>query len=556
MASPGTALAVRGPVQGRRGGVSTRNNAVYFATLMPLLLAGCARSPAEVRPVRDTRLEWGLMQMRWAPVQRHEWESEVSRLASDPDYMTFYTHLPSRYPTYWIEGIADRGATTVISMELWNWNEKSMGSSLPRILAGEYDERFTEWAIAARDHGRRVLYRFGFEFNGEWFPWSGDPDAFIAAWRHVHAIFQKVGADHVEWVWSPNVESAPDTEENDPHRYYPGDDVVDWVAVDGYNWGDDFDEWHSWQSFEEVFGEILDEFEERYPQKPTMLAEFGCAPGADGARAAWIRDAHAALQRRPGVHAALWFNFDKALEGEHDWRLVDDDGSLVAFNDTFAAPDSGQGPRRYLDGRVLVSSDLPAIRISISEEFEYAGRVSFPIRDVAAGERIVFVDVDETRLLPGMRRFLPESRHVERLIIAQFEGFLPGVDDHYRYDFSNALEIGGHRFRQNTYAYSNAEAAAENPTGEAALTVEMLRARGYVIEDEWMMSRLVAVPDEARRHELILSYVEMVAPTGHGVEAFYGQRPDTGEWYETDVWKQISEGLSRRAMDAFEILTP
>ena len=38
----------------------------------------------------------------------------------------------------------------------------------------------------------------------------------------------------VEFVWSPNYISNIY-----PHysHYYPGDDYVDWVGVDGYNWG-------------------------------------------------------------------------------------------------------------------------------------------------------------------------------------------------------------------------------------------------------------------------------------------------------------------------------
>ena len=43
------------------------------------------------------------------------------------------------------------------------------------------------------------------------------------------------------------------------HRYYPGDAYVEWIGVDGYNFGDDHDQWHKWSSFEAVFAGVLDE---------------------------------------------------------------------------------------------------------------------------------------------------------------------------------------------------------------------------------------------------------------------------------------------------------
>ena len=46
--------------------------------------------------------------------------------------------------------------------------------------------------------------------NGFWFPWNegvngNQPGEFVAAWRHVHDIFEAVGATNATWVWCPNV---------------------------------------------------------------------------------------------------------------------------------------------------------------------------------------------------------------------------------------------------------------------------------------------------------------------------------------------------------------
>jgi hypothetical protein len=201
-------------------------------------------------------------------------------------------------------------------------------------VEGAFDGFFRDWARAARDEGRRVLLRFGFEMNGSWFSWSLRPEPFRAAWRRVHGLFSKEGASNVEWVWSPNVVSVPDEGGNAMHLYYPGDDHVDWVALDGYNFGDEHDEWHRWESFAAVFEKPLAELAARYPAKPIMIAETGSAPGPR--RPAWIREAHAYLQGKPRVRALVWFNYDKRREGEPDWRIDTSPESLEAFNETFA----------------------------------------------------------------------------------------------------------------------------------------------------------------------------------------------------------------------------
>jgi len=75
--------------------------------------------------------------------------------------------------------------------------------------------------------------------NGHWAPWEAGvngntPQDYIEAWRHVHDIFVSRGAGKVKWVWGPNVSCGSAV---DFAPYYPGSDVVDVLALDGYNWG-------------------------------------------------------------------------------------------------------------------------------------------------------------------------------------------------------------------------------------------------------------------------------------------------------------------------------
>ena len=287
---------------------------------------------------QESHLAWGIYQILWSRDYGQELTNTVGAFTTKPNYVMFYRDLMRPFPKFAIDCIDRHDATAIVSLELWSWHGGRAQRYLPAINQGDHDEAFRRWARDAKADGRRVLLRFGFEFNGDWFTWSGKPAAYIEAWRRIHRIFREVGARNVEWVWSPNVVSCPDTPENDMHQYYPGDDFVDWIGVDGYNFGDHHDEWHDWTSFEGVFGGTLRDLAKRYPSKPQMIAEFGSAPGKPGAQAAWIRDAHRALRDHALVKAVIWFNYDKRRENEPNWRIDNVPDALRAFNETFAAP--------------------------------------------------------------------------------------------------------------------------------------------------------------------------------------------------------------------------
>jgi hypothetical protein len=194
----------------------------------------------------------------------------------------------------------------------------------------------------------------------------------------------------------------------------------------------------------------------------------------------------------------------------------------------------GQEGRR-VRGNKLISDTLPKITVEVDRDFTYVGRFDFKIRDVAAGERFVFVDAGK-------------DKKVRRLFLAQFEGFLPSNTHTYNYNFDNAALMNGHKFRQNTWAYSNAASEMENPQNEGVLTARLLREKGYKIEDEFMMSRFVTVPDTERRNEMILYYLENVSTSGRRLSEFY-----IGD-EETQVWREISKGLTGRSLKAFRIV--
>jgi beta-mannanase len=145
----------------------------------------------------------------------------------------------------------------------------------------------------------------------------------------MEASTRHLWARRVRWVWSPNVESDSSV----PFRkVYPGDAHVDWLGIDGYNWGTT-QSWSSWTGLAEVFrlsyGKLVD-----LTDKPIMIAETASTE-LGGDKAAWIRQGFLdeVLFRLPRVRAIIWFHEDK----ETDWRVDSSSASLAAYSEMAAS---------------------------------------------------------------------------------------------------------------------------------------------------------------------------------------------------------------------------
>ena len=188
---------------------------------------------------------------------------------------------------------------------------------------------------------------------------------------------------------------------------------------------------------------------------------------------------------------------------------------------------------QFMTDGVLISREDPSLAIDVADEFEFVGRHPFTIRDVAAGERFVFVQA--------------EDRQIQKLLIVQFEGFLPGVNDFYRYDLSGKPMVANYQFRSNGYAFNIVENIIANPKSESAATYPFLKSKAYSVPDELMMWRSLTVADEAHHKEMIIFYMEDVKSAGLTLADLYVDDS------ETDVWINIQKDLEFRANDAFRI---
>lgn len=161
------------------------------------------------------------------------------------------------------------------------------------------------------------------EMNGSWSPWyTSDPSKFIDFWRHVVQIFRDNGASNVQWIWSPNIDLY-----NSFTPYaalYPGDAYVDYLGLDGYNWGTAQAGSH-WMSFSQLYRSSYERLT-ALSKKPILISEIA-STDAGGDKATWIKDMFLQLPKFPQIVGLTWFDLNK----ETDWRIESSQASIQAF---------------------------------------------------------------------------------------------------------------------------------------------------------------------------------------------------------------------------------
>ncbi|MDO5576519.1 MAG: glycosyl hydrolase, partial [Fibrobacter sp.] len=256
-------------------------------------------------------------------------KQEIDVFGATPGYVLWYLQMGDDYPVKIAEHNKSLGIYTVINQDLRSdeFSPEKNAVIMKEITDGKWDPYFKRFAAMARDMGTKVYYRFGYEMNVDWFPWGKNAKQFTNAWKHVWKIFQKEGADSVMWVFSPSVVWGSQTFEKDILPYYPGSQYVNIVALDGYNFGDNHDRYHQWESFFKVYANSITGLMSL--GKPMWIAEIGCP--SDPRRYQWLRDFLAFFDSNTCFEAFFWFNEHK--QGEPNFRIDADLDSWSLFRE-------------------------------------------------------------------------------------------------------------------------------------------------------------------------------------------------------------------------------
>lgn len=218
------------------------------------------------------------------------------------------------FPTRWVERLRRQGVSPQIA---WEPNQGL------QVVQDDYYLR--EFAQEAARADVPIFLRFASEMNGAWTRYGGDPLQYKIKWGIVKRAMERY-APNVAMVWCVN--SIPETT---IARYYPGDEFVDWVGVNGYSvpYHDNNPARGSlWENPADLVKFVYDNYARR---KPIMICEFGVSQrgAADGKdRSSWaarkIAEMYAALPRLyPRIKMISIFNMDNLVYAQPGRQLND-----------------------------------------------------------------------------------------------------------------------------------------------------------------------------------------------------------------------------------------
>jgi len=266
------------------------------------------------------------------------------------------------------------GAVLIVTLEPWGGLASATDAAvadLAQLLAGFGAD------------GVPTIVRFAHEMNGSWYPWSQDPDRYVATFRRVADIVHAT-APTAAMLWAPNqgdgypytggasgakagsaASRALDTNRDgrlgpgdDPYApYWPGASYVDWVGISLYHWGTTYP-WGanvvpapgkfrqlitgSAPSDKASTPDFYADYAERY-DKPLAVVETAAffRPGGGGApepaiKSAWLAQVFSAdtRSRFPLLRIVNWFEWRKhesEVDAVVDWRVAAELATRAAF---------------------------------------------------------------------------------------------------------------------------------------------------------------------------------------------------------------------------------
>ena len=277
---------------------------VIIFTLGAAFVAGAISAPATNASLAPHVLFGAWVQQGTAPTHADAVRALETRLGFT---LGIDNHYRPWTNTFWRDEQDDiaSGRTPMVS-----WTGR--GTTAAAIASGSEDGNITRAADAIKALGSRV--------RGP--RYLGSPAQFIAAWRHVHDVFQARGVTNARFVWAP---IAANYATGVAQSFYPGNRYVDWIGADGYNWypGRPGSKWSQ-------FGDIFSAFYAwAAPRgKPLIVAETGVQedPAVPGRKAAWFADAAAWIRSHSAIRAVSYF--DGISPKGYDFRV---DTSSSAF---------------------------------------------------------------------------------------------------------------------------------------------------------------------------------------------------------------------------------
>lgn len=257
-------------------------------------------------------------------------------------YFSNNWYRSSLFPLATATWIRERGAIPFIRLMTRFSDENPTPDpryTLDAILNGSFDEELTAWGQAAKDFATPLIVEWGTEMNGHWFAWNaswngreGGAEKFRRAYRHIVETIRAQGATNIIWVFHINADDDPEESWNAFEKYYPGDDIIDWLGVSVYSAQTPQDDY--WTNFTEQLDAVMPRLT-ALSDKPVFLLEFGVTQNNPlGDQAQWADEALTSLlsNRWPAIKGFSWWNerWQNDDNPEHDTNMrVQDNTELI-----------------------------------------------------------------------------------------------------------------------------------------------------------------------------------------------------------------------------------
>lgn len=274
--------------------------------------AGDAPVPAyDVRPLRKPKQKYlGVTVKGGADMKRiRTFAKEIDK---KPNLVAVFESFDDEFAASEVRKLHEYGALTIIRWEPYD-------VPLKDIAAGKHDEYVIRFAQAVRELNLPIALTFAHEMNGHWYSWGTKTNKaahFVAAWRHLHRIFEQQGATNVIWTWTPNVINYLRSVKLKP--LYPGDAYVDWVGIDGYYTV------HGQKTFADLFGPTMREIR-TFTKRPMLIVETGAEPAAN--RPEQIENLLTTVAASKDLIGVTYFD----INGSGQWNIDRDRAALRAF---------------------------------------------------------------------------------------------------------------------------------------------------------------------------------------------------------------------------------
>lgn len=321
--------------------VSTPVRLVSTPVFVSTPISTPAPTPQPTQPSIGERLLVGIYLPDFPP--RENLTRFEEQVQGRMDLISWYQHWSHDPVSNKLKHVCGEGRIPIITWESWNGRGKDGGNPypLPEIAHGEHNQ-FIEAYLQAMGQACKegeIWIRFDHEMNTSpgrvyWYPWQGDPEAYVSAWRQVIDIGHEV-APNIKWIW------APAWGNEDAFLYYPGDGYVDFIGLTiNQYWRSKLDlrlekwVWRSWGEMYEANRQVVLTF-----GKPIVVAEAatGEGPGSDS-KANWIREFLASRANYPEIVGVVWFNAQRAREFEDiEFPLTSSPQALEAFSEGIRA---------------------------------------------------------------------------------------------------------------------------------------------------------------------------------------------------------------------------